>query len=425
MRRRILAAGAAIALLTAACAPPDQSGTGGGESDTITIGLLRPATGPAAAPGRDMQRGWELFWKEHGEKVAGKKVETVVEDTAGNPSIGLNKARAMMMKEGVDIIVGPLLANVGLAVADSVNRRKVPMVVPIVSADDLTQRKPLSHVVRLAGWTSSQTTHPLGEYAAKEKGHKTAVTICSDYAFGYESCGGFTNTFTDEGGKISRKLWNPVGTEDFSTYMAQIKQAKPDVVFSEQVGADSVNFVKAWNEFGMDSTGIKLLTNETTVDQAALRSMGDRANGIVSSGHFADGRTTPDTKKFVDAYDEEYGEFPSYYSAGMYTAARGITQALEGLDGDTGDSEKVVAALKDVQLDETPFGPQQLDSRGNPVSNVYIREVRTTERGVMNVPVKKYEDVSQFWKYEPKEFLRHPVYSKGYQGDGAWPMPRK
>ncbi|MQA06433.1 MAG: ABC transporter substrate-binding protein [Streptosporangiales bacterium] len=422
-RMRALAATAAVALVAVACAPPDPGGNTGGDDDTVTIGFLRPATGPNAAPGRDMERGWKLYWKEHGEKVAGKQVKTVMEDTAGNPSIGLNKARELMTNSEADIIVGPMLANVGLAVADAVNREKVPMVVPIVSADDLTQRKPLPYVVRMAGWSSSQTTHPLGEYAAVDRKYKTAVTMCSDYAFGHESCGGFTNTFTDEGGKIRKKLWNPLGTQEFGTYMAQIKQAKPDVVFTEQVGVDSVRFVKAWNEFGMNKTGIELLTNETVVDQAALRSIGEGALGITSVGHFADGRETPDTKKFVDAYNGEYDEFPSYYAAGMYTAARGVTKALEDLDGDTSDRKKVVDTLKDVQLDETPFGPEYLDEQGNPVFNVYIREVQKRRGEVMNVPVKTYKEVGQFWKYPEEEFLDHPVYSKEYQGEGRWPQP--
>lgn len=426
MRYGTAVAGVALAaLVAAACAPPDQNESGGGGDDTVTVGFLRPATGPNAAPGRDMERGWKLFWEQNGSKVAGKQVKTVMEDDAGNPSIGLNKARELMTNSEADMIVGPMLANVGLAVSDAVNRRKVPMVMPVVSADDLTQRKPLPYVVRLAGWTSSQTTHVLGEYAAVDRKYKDAVTICNDYAFGHESCGGFTNTFTDKGGKIRKKLWNPLGTQDFSTYMAQIKQVRPDVVFTEQVGADSVRFVKAWNDFGMESTGIKLLTNETVVDQAALRSLGSSADGVVSVGHFADGSDAPDTKKFVDAYHERYDEYPSYYSAATYTAAGGIVSALEELKGDPSDAKKFVETLKGVQLEKTPFGPERLDSRGNPVLNVYIREVRKGPNGSMNVPIKTYEEVNQFWTYDPEEFLKHPVYSKSYQGEGAWPEPRK
>jgi branched-chain amino acid transport system substrate-binding protein len=274
----------------------------------------------------------------------------------------------------------------------------------------------------VAGWTSSQTNHPLGEYAAGQ-GDKTAVTICTDYAFGYESCGGFTNTFTDKGGKILRQLWNPIGTQDFSTYMAQIKQANPDVVFAEQVGADSVRFVKAWSEFGLKDR-IKLLGNETLVDQSVLRNMGDVALGIVSAGHFADGRAEQETRKFVEDFRARYSKLPSYYAADMYTAARAIAEAIKSTGGNLSDRKAFVQALKNVKLESTPMGPERVDQYGNPVFNVYIRKVEKGPNGLWNVPVKTYEQVSQFWHYQPDDFLSHPVYSKSYQGNGVWPQPR-
>lgn len=90
------------------------------------------------------------------------------------------------------------------------------------------------------------------------------------------------------------------------------------------------------------------------------------------------------------------------------------------------DTAAVVEALKEVSLDETPMGPQRMDSRANPVFDVSIRKVAKGPHGLWNVPTgKSYERVGQFCTYDPKEFLRHPVYSKSYQGDGVWPKPRK
>jgi branched-chain amino acid transport system substrate-binding protein len=411
------------ALVAMACgAPQSQDGGSGGGSDTIKIGLLRPITGTVAASGKDMENGWNLYWKQKGTTVAGKKVETVAEDSAGNPSVGLNKAVQLTSSAHVDVIVGPLLANVGLAVAEAMNRQGVPTVLPIVSADDLTQRKRLDFASRVAGWTSSQPTHPLGAYAA-EQGYKTAVAICTDYAFGYENCGGFTNTFTDNGGKVVKVLWNPLGTPDFSPYMAQIKQIKPDVVFTEQVGADSVRFVKAWADFGLKNSDIQLLGNETLLDASVLRNMGDEAVGLISAGHFAEGRPDPVAKKFADDYFAAYGNTPSYYAADMYTAAGAIASAIETLKGDVSDKKAFVKALNEVSLENTPMGPETMDEYGNPIFNVYIRKVEQGPHGLWNVPVKTYEKVSQFWTYDPQEFLKHPVYSKTYQGNGAWPDP--
>ncbi len=400
---------------------------GGGEAasgDTIKIGVLAPTTGNVAASGQDMLDGWNLYWKLNGNTVAGHTIETFHEDSAGDPSTGLNKAEKLVGNVGVDMIVGPLLANVGLAVADAMSREGVPTFFPIVSADDLTQRQRLDNVVRVAGWTSSQTTHPLGQYAI-DQGYKTAVTLCSDYAFGHETCGGFVNTFTDGGGKILNELWNPLGTQDFSTYVAQIKSANPDVVFVEQVGGDSVRFVKAYSDFGLKDS-IPLFGGETLLDQSLLRNMGDEALDLVSTGHYAGGRESQDTQDFVKEYDKAYGKLPSYYSVAMYTAARWIAKAIEDAGGDVSNKDALLKAVRAVEFQDTPMGALKLDEYDNPIENVYIRKVAKRDDGRMwNVVTKTYDNVSQFWNYDPKEFLAHPVYSRDYQGNGVWPEPQQ
>ncbi|AYY12287.1 ABC transporter substrate-binding protein [Actinobacteria bacterium YIM 96077] len=438
--RTPLAVTAAAMLVAVACsapgadetAPPEQAGEdaegpGDGQEDTptgevpdidadaINVGVLAPTTGTVAASGQDMLNGWNLYWDEHGSSVAGREIESVHEDTAGDPSTGLNKAQRLVGDVGVDMLVGPLLANVGLAVAEEMNRQQMPVLLPIVSADDLTQREQLDWVLRPAGWTSSQTTHVLGEYVA-EQGYERAVTICNDYAFGHESCGGFANTFTDAGGEVVEQLWNPLGTQDFSTYIAEIQQADPDVVFSEQVGADSVRLVQAWSSFGLTDE-IPLFGNDTLLDQSLLRNMGDEAIGLQSIGRFTEGREAPATQEFVNAYLDAYDELPSYYAAAMYTAARWVAEAVEAVDGDVSDGEAFLDAVRDVQLDDSPMGPMSLDEYGNPIQDVDLRRVERRDDGrLWNVSVETFESVGQFWTYDPDEFLDQPVYSREYQG---------
>ena len=413
-----------LALLVAACAPGSSGGsssTQGGKSKTIKIGVLRVATGPVAANGKNMENGWNLYWEQNGKTISGIEVQSIFEDTAGDPAIALNKANRLVTNGKVDMLVGPLTAAEGLAVAAAMNRQKVVTVMPIVSADDLTQRLDYPTVVRLAGWTSSQTTHPFGEYIYGE-GHKKVLTIGADYAFGYEGVAGFVNTFTDKGGTISKQLWAPLGTQDYSTYIASIQQEKPDAILAFLLGADQLRFFKAYKEFGLLGK-IPLFGGETTTDQSVLQGMGPDALGLVTSGHFAEGRDDPATKEFVDAYFKKYNKYPAYYAASMYTAARGVAEAIKALNGDVSNKDALVKALKNVNLASTPMGPEKVDERGNPILNVYIRKVEKGSHGLWNVPIKTYPAVSQFWTYNPEEFLKHPVYSKTYQGNGAWPNP--
>jgi len=419
-------AGLAFAMLAASCAPGGDEASSGATGNsatgkTIKIGVMRVATGPLAANGKDMEDGWNLYWAQNGTKIGDVEVQSIIEDTAGDPAIALNKANQLVTNNKVNMLVGPLSAAEGLAVADAMNREKVVTVMPIVSADNITQRLDYPTVVRLAGWTSSQTSHPFGEYVYDE-GYKKVVTIGFDFAFGYEGVAGFVNTFTDKGGKILKQLWPPLGTQDFSTYIASIKESNPDAVYVFLSGADQLRFFKAYKEFGLLGK-IPLFGGETSTDQSVLQGMGKDAIGLITAGHFAEGRDDPATKEFVDEYFKKYNKYPSYYSANMYTAARGIAEAIKSLNGDVSDKDALVKALKSVKLDSTPMGPETMDDRGNPIFNVYIRKVEDGPHGVWNVPIKTYPKVSQFWTYNVDDFLKHPVYSKTYQGNGVWPDP--
>jgi branched-chain amino acid transport system substrate-binding protein len=201
------------------------------EQTPIKIGIIAPTTGNFAANGQTMVDGWKLWWDANGYKVAGRDVEMYYEDDAGNPDNSLTKARLLVEQRRVNMLIGALTANSGLAVAGYMKSQKIPYFVPIVSADDLTQRDRIPNVIRIAGWTSSQPSHPFGQWAYQQGKCRKLVTIAQDFAFGHETIGGFVHTFSDAGGKVLTQIWHPIGVPDFSPYMAQIQAQNPDVVF--------------------------------------------------------------------------------------------------------------------------------------------------------------------------------------------------
>ncbi|HYY16118.1 MAG TPA: ABC transporter substrate-binding protein [Gammaproteobacteria bacterium] len=151
----------------------------------IKIGVLAPMTGGAAAIGRDMVNGMAMYLDEMGQQMAGRKVEVIVEDTQGKPDVALTKLRKLVESDSVQVLVGETFAHIGYALAPRVDEYKIPMLYPVIAADDLTQRKPAKWVVR-TGWTSSQPSHPFGEWVYTTLGYKKIVTIAIDYAFGWE-----------------------------------------------------------------------------------------------------------------------------------------------------------------------------------------------------------------------------------------------
>lgn len=377
----------------------------------IKIGFLAPVTGGAAQVGKDMTNGLAMWLEENGNQIAGRKVEVIVEDTQGQPQIALTKVRKLVESDKVHVLAGGLFAHVGYALAPKVDELQVPMLYPVMAADDLTQRKPSKWVVR-NGWTSSQPNHPFGEYVAKTLGYKKVVTIAIDYSFGWEQVGGFQKTFEEAGGQVIQKLWPPLGTTDFAPYLSQVRK-DADAVFVLMVAQSALRFPRQYQDFGLKAR-LPLLGGGTTFDEFVLPSLGDEAIGSVSALIYSAALDTPINKRFVAAYRKKYGKVPSYYSEVCYTTGRWINEAAKAVGGEVEDRERFLAALRKVEIPDAPRGPVKLDAHGNPVQNIYIRKVEKKGGELWNTVIHTYPNVSQFWKYKPEEFLKQPVYDRNF-----------
>jgi branched-chain amino acid transport system substrate-binding protein len=265
------------------------------------------------------------------------------------------------------------------------------------------------------GYTSSQSNFPAGQ-AAYDEGHRTAVTICPDYAFGWESCGGFVSAFTGAGGKITKQVWHPLGTQDFSTYVAQAKQANPDVVFVGSAGGpDAILFYKAWTGFGLKDK-IPLIGNCCFADQVFLRETGDEALDLSSFTYWVEGRDSEAVRKFVAAYEAKHKEIPSLYAAGAYMMAQVVDEALRKTGGKI-EGAKFIDAARQVSLADSLYGKLSFDDTNNVVGPVYQTRVAKREDGTLwNTVAKTFPDVSQFGSEGKEAFLAHPVFSRDYTG---------
>ena len=420
IRKVPAAAGATLAiaaLALTACAPSsDLSGgstNAAGDESVFTIGVLAPMTSWAGAIGVDMQQGWEMFWEENGDTVGGFTVETVWEDTASDPDTALAKANKLVEEDGVDAVAGPVLASEGLVVGDYLSQAGVANLAQ-TAADDLTQRLASPLVVRTGAQTSSQSTFVAGDYAAKE-GYQTAATLCVDYAFGWESCGGFVSAFTAAGGTVSTQLWYPGDASDLSSYVSQLASLDVDVIFVGSAGGtDSSNFLRAANDFGLLAK-TPIINNCCTTDQAILADVGDIALGQISVSYFAEGNDDPAVADFVSRYEEAYGALPSAYAWGMYATGQMLAEVLEAADSKP-TGEALVEAIKGLDLSTTIIGGGGLDEYGSPIGPVFVREVVKRDDGVLvNSVIETYDDVSQFWTFDPEAYLANPPFTQEFQ----------
>ena len=377
----------------------------------IRIGFLTIKSGALAAGGKQMEDGLNLFLKQRGNMIAGRKVELFVGDTAGQPAITKTKAQELVEKDKVQAIIGPLAAFEALAIDDYVRKAEVPVISPSAGAEDLTQRRPNPWFVRAVG-SSAQSTHAFGDYVGRELKYKRIAVIGDDFAFGHETVAGFQRAFEEAGGKVVQKLWAPLNVADYGSYIGQIKP-NVDAVFVAFAGGNGIKFVKQYNEYGLKAK-IPLLGSMTVVDEGILKSMGDEALGVMSAGWYAAGIDNPANKQFVEAMNREYKQDPGYYSMGAYGAALMLEQALKDVKGNIEDKAAFMAALRKVQVNTEPRGKFSLDALGNPIMAIYIRKVERKNGKLVNTVIKTYPDVTQFWTYDKKSFLANPVYSRDY-----------
>jgi branched-chain amino acid transport system substrate-binding protein len=409
MRTRILLAISALVLLRLVTF--NASNVCGQEKGPIKIGYIIPVTGAFAEVGRDMANGTALFLEEIGYKAAGRKIEVITEDDEANPATGLTKLRKVVEKDGVHIVAGVFLASTGYAFNPYLEEKQIPANYQICSADDLTQRKKARWVVRTS-WTSSQHSHPFAEYAYKVLGYRKIAAMGMDYAFGWEAIGGFQRTFEEMGGKIIQKIWTPITAVDFSPYLSNIRR-DADALYTVYVGRPGLVFTKQYKDYGLKDK-IPLLSVGPMTDENVLPSMGDEALGILNALHYSAALNTPENQRFVKAYKEKFKRDPSYFAEGAYTGGRWIAEAIKASGGDVENKEKFLAAMRKVVITDAPRGPIKVDDFGNPIQNTYIRKVERVGGELRNSVIQTIPNVSQFWKYNPEEYLKQPLYSRDY-----------
>jgi branched-chain amino acid transport system substrate-binding protein len=405
---------AGLLVLLAGCAPPAAVDADVHRSTgPLTVGFVDSLSGPLAGAGQDLLEGTQLWLEEHGGQMAGRPVELLVEDDHGSTETGVQVTKRLVEADGADLVIGPLAGNVGVALGRYVTTTEVPLVYPIPTSDVFVHEN-YPTVFQLTG-TAPQFNAPLGDWAV-QNGHRRVVTICSDYAFGQQVCGGFAGRHVAAGGELVEQLWPPLGSSDLAPFISQLQRTPADAVFVGLIGADSVKFLRAWKSFGMEGR-MTLLGSDPGFDQAVLRGVGADAAGLVSVGHFAEGRESPDTRRFSEAFQQRFQKIPSYYAASGYLAADWTARALQANGGKVGEAADFVQVMRSITYQDSVFGPITVDERGQPVYDVYLREVTAGPGGKpWNTVIDTFPDISATGGLTYDEYLSRPVFSRAFQG---------
>jgi len=335
--------------------------------DTVKIGLILPMTGPFASTGRQIDGGIKLWMQQNGTTVAGKKIEVILKDDAGNADTTRRVAQELLVNDKVQILAGFGLTPLALTVAPMATQAKVPMIVMAAATSAITEQSP--YIVR-PGFTLPQVTTPMADWASKN-GIKKVVTLVSDYGPGIDAENAFKTRF-------------PLRNPDFAPFLQRVRDASPDAVFVFVPSGVGAIFMKQFTERGLDKSGIKLIGTGDLTDDDILNDMGDVALGVITSFHYSAAHNSAANKAYVEAFKKLNGYRPNFFSLGGYDGMRIIYKALETTKGST-DGTALVDAMKGQQF-ESPRGPVTIDpATRDPIQNVYLRKVEKVNGELWNI----------------------------------------
>ena len=355
-------------------------GQGGGE-DTLKIGALLSFTGTFAKLAESIRNGFDLFIKENDNQIGGRQVEVLYEDDEGDPQVGLRGYRQLVDRDRVNILVGPVSSTVALALVDQVGRDKQILINPNAAANALSLDKKSDYVYRTS-YSNYQLGTPGAAYIAENVG-RTAVSIAPDYPAGLEVLPAFKAAYEEAGGTVVQELLPPLGNTDYATYLTQIQEAEPEVLWAFLAGADAVNFAKQYAEFGLGEN-IQFTGMNTWADPLLTGSVGAAAEGIISATQWLPSFDNETNRRFVEGYEAEYGESPNQFSVFGYDAGQLIAQGVEKAGGI--EPADLSGALKGLSF-ESPRGQITINpDTNNPVqSYVMARNVLDGETIVPEV----------------------------------------
>jgi len=358
--------------------------------DSVKIGMINEYSGQFADTGNMIDNGLKLYMKQHGDTVAGKKIEVIRKDTGGiAPDLAKRLSQEAIVRDGADILGGFSLTPNALAAADVSAEAKKFMVVMNAATAIITTKSP--YIARTSV-TTPQLNYTLGTWAAKN-GIKTVYTMVSDYGPGIDAETWFQTGFKEGGGQVIGSVRFPVANPDFSAFVQAAKDANPQAIFIWiPGGAQPAAVGKALAERGIDTSKIKILGQDALASETALKTMGDTAIGIITCADYDYSHNSPLNHEFVKAFNDEFHRNPDFFAVGGYDGTHLIYETLKKTGGKA-DGDSLIAAAKGMAW-ESPRGPISIDpDTRDIIQTVYIRRVQKVGDALQNVEFDSFPNV--------------------------------
>src|SRR3954468_10100036 len=355
---------------------------------TVKIGLIVPMTGGQASTGKQLDNAVRLYIQQHGDTVAGHKIEVILKDDGANPENTKRLVQELIVNEKVEIIAGFGITPTALVAAPLATQAKIPEIVMLAGTSIITERSP--YIVRTS-FTLAQSSTIIGDWAARN-GIKKVATLTTDYAPGHDALQFFKTRFTAGGGEVVDEIKVPLVNPDFAPFLQRVKDAKPDAIFVFVPGGQGGNFMKQFSERGLDKSGIRVIGPGDVTDDDLMGGMSDAALGTVTAHMYSAAHDSALNKAFVGAYKGAFAARPGFVAVGGYDGMHLIYEALKKTGGKS-DGDALVEAMKGMKW-ESPRGVISIDPETRDiVQNIYIRKVEKRDGELYNIEFQTFEAV--------------------------------
>jgi branched-chain amino acid transport system substrate-binding protein len=363
-----LGAGLALsALLTTAAVAQQQP---------VKIGFITTLSGPGGYLGADMRDAFQLAVDMEGGKLGGVPVQVIYEDDGLKPGQGKQIADRMMKTDGVKLFTGIVFSNVaGATVPDILDAGGI-YVSPNAGPSNFAGKECHKNYY-VVSW-QNDTLHESAGQAATQLGYKKAFILAPNYQAGKDALTGFKRFFK---GDIVGEVYTRLDQTDYAPEMAQIRAAKPDVVFHFHPGGLGIAFTRQYQQAGLLGT-IPMVVAAPSLDATIVKAIGDAGIGIIGTTHWNTDFDNPANKKFMEAWTKKYGadRVPTYYAGQAYDTALAIGAALKATGGDVKDTEKFRQAMLKADF-QAVRGNFKFDKNQHPIQDWYATKVEKDPSG--------------------------------------------
>ena len=386
MKPRFSVAVLLVGSVLATLAVPHSAGA---DQPPLRVGLISTYSGFFATEGKAADAAIAAFIKEHGDAVAGRKLEIIKRDDGGlAPETAKRLAQELIVNDRVDFLMGLIFSPNAKAVGDVSTAAKKPTFITNAGANGLLEPNP--YMARF-GYTNGQLTYPLADWALKNN-LKNVALVYLDFSAGLDAAAGFRTAFAAGGGKIAADVAVPVTANDFSAYVQRVRDTKPQAVFVF-LTASFGPFLKAWQNAGGAQSGIKLLATGET-NESNLANLGDDALGIITSQNYSASHNSTLNKQLTrDMHAADPSVLtPDFYAVATYDALHAMYNLTAAQNGVL-DPDKTMALVKGMKL-ESARGPIEIDPQTRDViQNIYIRRVEKVNGVLQNTEIAVYPNV--------------------------------